>query len=259
MLSRAIDYVAKTLGKLPDFSAMRTTEHFEDNPARDAGEHIFTAGTISNAMVGVGTYAGGIPQVLHGEISSRPLHLTGQSTLQVSYRDGVEMRGAEKMDRAAINQPEPGLTTAGEFGPILSVVLDDAMHGSVEWGYWEQGPRGRVAVFSYRVADGHSNYVLALKLGHQQERLFPAYHGEITIDPVTGAVLRITVVSSSLRSQDVMESAIVVDYGPVQLGGKDSICPLKGVAILKTVPDNSEMKTQINDATFTDYHVMPAM
>jgi hypothetical protein len=68
--------------------------------------------------------------------------------------------------------------------------------------------------------------VVALKHGIRQERLFPAYHGEIAIDPVTGAVLRISLLGSALRSQYIMESAITVDYGSVALGGNYAQFPI---------------------------------
>ncbi len=257
ILSHAIDYVAQTLIKLPDFSATRTTQHFQDDPVRVGDEHIMVVPEAASRTGFLGTTAlkniGGVSQQI---IAAQPLHYTMRTTVQVSYRDGVEMCGDEKMDRASINRPDTGLTTAGEFGPILSVVLDDAVHGSVEWGYWQQSPLGNLAVFRYRVAEGHSSYLLALKHGMREEKLFPAYHGEIAIDPATGAILRICIVANSLRSQEVMESAIVVDYGSVALGGKDYICPLRGVALLRTVLDSGSLQTQINDTTFTGYHLM---
>lgn len=258
ILSHAIDYVVQSLARLPDFYATRTTEHFEDSPSRQAITNI-AHGNIS--AFNPSPFTGGVPIITRQEIPYSPLHRTGESTVQVSYRDGVEMRGADKMDVAAINRPESGLSTAGEFGPILSVVLDDAMHGSVDWAYWQQSPVGKLAVFRYTVAEGHSSYVLALKHGIREEKLFPAYHGEIAIDPATGAILRISVVASSLRSQDVMESVIVVDYGQVSLGGKEYICPLKGISLLRTVVDSSggtSLQTQVNDSTFTGYHLMRA-
>jgi hypothetical protein len=263
ILSHAIDYVVQTLARLPDFYATRATEHFEDNPARQGIAHITQNTNIRQNPTGldIGFANPGIPTITYQNFPYSPLHRTGESSVPVSYRDGAEMRGAERMDRAAINRPESGLATAGEFGPILSVVVDDAMHGSVEWAYWQQRPLGKLAVFHYTVAEGHSNYVLALKHGIHEERLFPAYHGEIAIDPATGAILRITLVGGSLRSQDVMESAIAVDYGSVALGGKNYICPLKGIALLRTVvdtPGGTGLQTQVNDTTFTAYHVMRA-
>jgi len=163
---------------------------------------------------------GGVPVPNYRNSGYVPLHRTGQSSTPVSYRDGVEMVGSQKMDRAMIGQPAAGLTTAGEFGPILSVVLNDAMHSTIAWGYWEQGPHGRLAVFRYVVPDDRSSYAVALKHGVHSEKLFPAYRGVIAIDPASGAILRITVVANPAQSHDVVQSAIVVEYGVVSLGGK---------------------------------------
>lgn len=255
IFSRAIDYVVETLAKLPDFSATRTTAHFEDAPASLGAQRLEMLPSAANAL-GMNVRVTNIAGVSQQVIPAQPLHLAGLSSIQVSYRDGIEMRGAQKMDVSAINQPMPGLATAGEFGPILTVVLKDAVHGHIEWNCWQQSPAGKLAVFHYAVPDGGSSYVLALKHGNHEVRLFPGYHGEIAIDPGTGAILHITLVASSLRSLDVMESAIAVDYGPIPLGGKDYICPLKGVALLKTVADSGALQTQVNDATFADYHLL---
>lgn len=261
IFSRAIDYVVQTLGKLPDLSATRTTVHFEDTPSTSGSQQLSqtAAATARSSPFGYSVSPATIAGVTyHQGAAAKPLHSTGESTVPVSYSSGVEMHGAEKMDRAAINNPESGLNTAGEFGPILSLVLDDAYHGTLDWGYWQQSSLGKLAVFRYKVEEGQSNYVVALKHGIRQERLFPAYHGEIVIDPVTGAVLRITLLGSALRSQYIMESAITVDYASVALGGKNYICPVKGIALLRTTPDSSTatgLHTQINDAAFTDYHL----
>ncbi|MDR3750611.1 MAG: hypothetical protein P4K94_03910 [Terracidiphilus sp.] len=243
MFSSAIDYVVQTLAKLPDFYATRTTAHFEDTPAHMT-QVPGTLGAVSMSQRGV-AYV--------------PLHQTVPSSIQVSNIDGAEMHGAKKMDRTAIDRPESGLTTAGEFGPILSVVLHDAIHGTVTSGYWQQSPLGQLAVFRYAVPYGQSNYVLSFKHGIQCKKLFSAYHGEIAIYPATGAILRITVVADPTPSSEAVESAIAVDYGKVQLGSKDYICPLRGVAILKTNIDTAAgqiaPQTQLNDVTFTGYHL----
>jgi len=253
VLSSAIDYVVQTLAKLPDFYATRATEHFEDTPDRQEIQSIGVANRPNWGTVGV-------PVPNYRNSGYVPLHRTGQSSASVSYRDGVEMVGSQKMDRAMIGQPAAGLTTAGEFGPILSVVLDDAMHSTIAWDHWEQGPHGRLAVFRYVVPDDHSSYAVALKHGTHSEKLFPAYRGQIAIDPASGAILRITVVANPAQSHDVVQSAIVVEYGAVSLGGTDYICPVKGVALLKTTVDDpqsaSMFHVQLNDVTFSGYHLL---
>lgn len=242
IFSSAIDYVVNTLAKLPDFSATRTTLHFQDAPAH----------SVHDFHIGLGQSYITIPYA--------PLRRTTRLSTSVSYVNGAEVWGSREMDSNAINQPGVGLTTAGEFGPILSVVLNDAVHGTITWGYWEQSPFGKLAVFRYSVALEHSSYVVALKSIIGAEKLSPAYHGEIAIDPSTGAILHITLQASSLLSRDILGSAIAVDYGTVQLGSKDYICPLKGVAILKLDLNGGEgqaaLQTQVNDIAFTGYHLL---
>lgn len=243
ILSSAVGYVAQTLTKLPDFSATRTTVHFEDTPAHTV--QVFSPGSMTNWS--------------ERDIAYVPLHQSRQSSVQFRYLNGVEMRGSAKMDRAAVSQPESVLATSGEFGPTLSVVLEDAMHGTVDWAYWQQSSIGKLAVFHYSVTEGHSSYAIMLEHGVLREQLFPAYHGEIAIDPATGAILRISVVASFLHSQDIVQSAIAVDYGSVALGGKDRICPLKGIALLRTLVETTSgaaQQAQVNDTTFTGYHAL---
>jgi len=255
MLSSAIDYVVQTLTKLPDFYATRTTEHFQDTPAYETlSTH--ESGGCRPSNGGCYTNARNTINVVPYE----PLHSTGQTSVVVSYRDGVEMRGAQKMDRSLINQPAEGFTTAGEFGPILSVVLDDAMHNTIAWGYWEQGAQGKVAVFRYSVPVGQSSYAVALQNGARNEKLFPAYHGEIAIDPASGAILRITVIANPDPSLDVKQSEILVEYAAVSLGGKDYICPVKSGALLKSIIKDAQrghqLRTRLNDVTFSGYHLL---
>ena len=253
IVSRAIDYVVQTLEKLPDFYATRSTEHFEDTPAYTEVEEKNEGGCspvdgCANSM-----------RYTPYEVSYQPLHRTGQSSVVVSYHDGTEMRGAVKMDRNLIDQRQSGFTTAGEFGPILSVVLNDAMHGSITWGYWEQGAQGKVAVFLYSVPQAKSNYVVAIKRGADVEKLVPAYHGEIAIDPASGAILRISILSDT-TSEDIKASEIVVQYGTVTLGGIDYVCPVKSGALLKSLVKlpHKGLLTELNEITFTGYHLFRA-
>lgn len=252
IVSRAIDYVLQTLHRLPDLYATRSTEHFEDTPGY----------TEVESEVGCGNNQCSPTNPVMSdreEIPYQPLHRIGQSSVVVSYRNGAEVRGAVTMDRNLIDQAQSGFTTAGEFGPILSVVLNDAMHGTITWGYWEQGAQGKVAVFRYSVPQSKSNYVVAIKHGADVEKLVPAYHGEIAIDPASGAILRISILSDT-TSEDIKASEIAVQYGPVTLGGIDYICPVKSEALLKSLVKlpHKGLLTELSEVTFTGYHLFRA-
>jgi hypothetical protein len=89
---------------------------------------------------------------------------------------------------------------------------------------------------------------------------FPAYRCEIAVDPTDGSVFRIT-----MRVDEDPDSAlitgVVVEYAPVEIGGRVFICPVHSVGIYSTREPTGEAAAPnqyhrfINDVTFTQYHV----
>ena len=120
------------------------------------------------------------------------------------------------------------------------------------------------AVFRYTVPQGQSSYLVAIpRAMGGSEQIYPAYHGEIAIDPETGAILRIMVVADLAAPYQRVHTAILVEYGEVLIGGTSYICPLKGVAVSKIPPlletggvdQVAPLRTEMNDVTFSDYHL----
>ena len=58
----------------------------------------------------------------------------------------------------------------------------------------------------------------------------PAYHGSIFVDPATGAILRITLDAELNPSEPITRNAVSIDYGTVEMGGKNFICPVRSLA-----------------------------
>lgn len=258
MLAKAIDYVNKTFSRLPNFYATRKTQHFEDTPPHQ------TLGRLNMPATGRGARSGGIPNVSSELSQYEPMHSSGKSSESVGYRDGYEIRNSQKIDRSSLSQPVQGLTTAGEFGPILSVVLQDSVRGKRTWGFWEQGTGSVEAVFRYTVPAGIGSYMVALPRGKRTEQIFPAYHGEIAVDPASGDILRITVVADFAPPNEEVMTAILVEYAATSIGGTSYICPIRSVALSKMPGDTGDdgkqaqsslVQTQLNDVAFTDYHL----
>jgi VWFA-related protein len=188
---------------------------------------------------------------------------------------------------------EQGLVSWGEFGPILSTVLLDAAQSKLAWSHWEQGASGPVAVFGYSVPDPKSHYWVqfcciggktggiphVLRDGSQEiesageaphtSRERAGYHGEITVDPATGAILRMTLDSELPLSQTLTRAAVMVEYGSVEIGGKSFICPRRSVALslmryahmttgAHSILDHDPLKTFVNDVAFEQYHRLGA-
>ena len=260
MLRRSVNYVNQTTHRLPDFYAARTTTHFEDALAQWADHQLFCKIPAYQSMCRSQVRAASAAQALGGT----PLTYSGKSKTTVTFREGKEVLSTEKKKAASPSNPDAGLVTSGEFGPILIVVLGDALQGEITWGHWEQDDAGTLAVLEYNVPEAISHYVVGFPTAHGHQETNPAYHGEIAIDPVTGAIHRITVVSKVDPPNPTVRTAMMVQYGPVAIGGRTYICPVKGVAISKMpIPSSSPagpsfVQTRLNDINFTRYHLFRA-
>ena len=258
MLAMAAGYVKTTITRLPNFIATRETTHFEDTPSMQMGVGV---GLVMGGRMGRSTATLG-PSMNSTEYKS--LHSSSTSSTTVTYRDGYEVHGTDAEPGKNPNKPATGLTTMGEFGPILSVVVGDVLRSEATWQRWEQGGSEPAAVFRYTVPAEQSNYMVGIPSGDTVKDIYPGYHGEIAIDPATGAILRISVVSELPPPWQAMQTAVLVEYAPVMIGEQSYICPVRGVAFYKAPVTNAaaaqqrsavDVQTQLNDVAFTQYHL----
>lgn len=262
MMGMAVQYIKTTISRLPDFYATRETTHFEDmtysvNPMGTGPE----PGEISYSMPARGaTTTNGL----------KSLHIAGQYSTTVTYRDGHEVHGIDAATSKAEDQPALGLTTSGEFGPILGLVVGDVMQSQVTWLRWEQGENEPAGVFRYTVPQDRSSYAVRIPAGTKFAELYPGYHGEIVIDPATGEILRMSLVTDMAPPFDRMQTAMMVEYAPVTIGDQSYICPVRSVAFSKmpvqsatAAAEDSALPVQagvydVNDVAFTNYHLFRA-
>lgn len=208
MIGLTADYAVNTLHRLPNFYATRVTTTYR----------------LLGGGQGGGQSATHIQQV-------------GRNSNTVYYRDGEEEVTAEKH-----HFNDQGLTTRGEFGPILALAALDAAKGNLAWSRWELGSAGPRAVYSYEVKATDSHYEVSGKK--------TAYNGEIAVDPASGAILRLVLKAYPDSGKQLGAADVEVDYEPVDLGGRTYLCPHKSVAL-------SEKSGQVwlNDVVFENYHL----
>lgn len=261
ILLLASAYVKRTVPRLPDFYAQRTTTYFVATPLRAPNWPGYCKSSKRPAL-GSGCFALGSTVAYPRRPGIDPLRLAGESSEIVTYRNGAEVLSNQSADpRLPLEFLD--LATNGEFGPILSLVLDDALQGEVAWGYWEQGRKQPLAVIRYRVPKGSSHYVVDYPFPLSLEQIRPAYHGEIAIDPATGTIWRITLVDDPNPQRQNLATSLMLQYGPVIIGGKPYACPIRGVAWSKE-PVFSRRKgktvqlpftqTRLDEFRFTGYH-----
>jgi hypothetical protein len=243
-----VKYVNQTTHELPNFLATRETSHFE-------------------------TFLWRIPAIPQQAIAHRPLSFVETSKVTVFYRDGQEFQERSNGKIVKDNPTQSKMETNGEFGPILATVIGDAFRGKVFWDHWEQGPSGRVAVFRYYVDKKSSHF--SVYSGKVQT--FPPYHGVFSVNPVDGSILRISVLAVPDPSDQNVRADLLVEYGSVEIGNRNYICPVKSVAIsvVRTlgIPTNTDLgayigdsgpvysipfRMRVNDTRFTNYHVFRA-
>jgi VWFA-related protein len=273
MMTQTIHYVARTLHSLPNFLATRQTDSFDDAP------HVETAGQWP----------------LRGGFRYR-----ASFEAPIAYRDGNEIDDAatrastgaveEVADHKKPRKPSPaaapGLSSWGEFGPVLEILILDASKGKLGWSRWGQYNGKLVAVFQFSIPQSISHYNVQYKNRHTGEtvgayygsggsssgldknpgseivREIAGYHGLLTIDPETGAVLRISIEADLPATSGLQKAAMMVEYAPVHIGDSEHICPVHSVTLSLVRDVYKESPTaglaniidlQLNDVRFTDY------
>ena len=274
ILDAARGFVVKTLPHLPDFFATRTTYSFDSSPqVLKAHEWPVRAG----------------------------LHLVGNSSREITFRDDQLQPPAPQPAKAAPGSPAPpaperGLQTRGEFGMILAMIFVDTGKGEISFHHWEQGSGGLIAIYRYSVPKSASQYTvdyccIAFGTGgggraggrrggggsappvnpppdaSNSFHKTPGYHGSLFIDPASGAILRLTL-EADLGSGPVARMASAIEYGPVVIGDRKYICPLRSLALTEAQDASSfgnfavatdpytgvSTIVQVNETFFTDYH-----
>lgn len=245
MLDAARSYVAQALPHLPDFLATRTIKRYDDSPqALKKGAWPVRAG----------------------------LHLVGTSSREISVRNEREGLGIKHV--FAASQEQNGLSTWGEFGFLPAVILADTVKGTVTWGHWEQMAAGPAAVFHYAVPHSASHYEIVGTIAHGPRwqpadastvRTAAPYYGSLWVDSEIGAVLRLTLEIGDNEIGQFKRFAVMVQYAPVQIGGRNFICPVRTLALdlasaglTSSLFGNSglaEVPTEwLNVASYSGYH-----
>jgi VWFA-related protein len=255
ILERSFDYLQNAIPKLPDFYALRSTVRFEESPGR-------------------------YDETWKMPHQDQTLHFATGEHATVLYRNGHEVvEKKKKLGKRPIvhGVRARGLETWGTFGPILAYVLTAAATSpsTLGWKRWERGKYGDLAVFSYRTASTNIAPELTFCCLPEGDGTTPYQnkadtYGEFAVNPDTGAIMRI-VINADLdeeRDPDVplIRSQVMVEYGPVELGGKTYICPQRSVEVSRGRSERefhewgmifnlySYFETMINDVTFGGYH-----
>jgi hypothetical protein len=256
LLDKAENYVNKTYAQLPRLTATKMTLRFQDNlhaAASSSGMHS-SAEDVStgSSFVNANDY----------------IRYINATQAQVESANG-----AEQLSKAKDKTPwgANAMIALQEQGPVLSTIFDEAQAaGKINWLRWESVNGKAAAVFSFEVDKKKSRYavnyccfpdvdqtgMLSYKSGSGPGSMTPSahgnlqtstnwnnfkatvpYRGEIFIDPDTGIVVRLVVQAEFKPSEVVHQEDQRIDYGPVVVGGKTLVLPMKTIIDTEVVPN----------------------
>jgi VWFA-related protein len=253
LLEAAKRFAVQTLPNLPNLLATRTTFSFDDSPQE--------------------VTKGGYPERIG-------LHSVGSSKAEVSVWNEKERPLART--GYASSPAQSGLTTWGEFGSLLLIILSDSSEGRMVWSHGENTAAGVVAVFQYEVPKAASHYEINTPVQQIQHSTAsnrwasdggtsatvttatihnkPGYKGTLWVDPATGTIVRVTLVADLKGDSSFERIAILVDYGLVQIANKTLICPVRSLALASAPATvNASLKGAatewLNENLFNGYHM----
>jgi hypothetical protein len=261
ILDKVSDYSAKTYSQLPAITATKTTLRFQDNieaVAASSGMH----GSATDVSVGAG-----------GVSPNQFVHYINSAESTYSSDHGIEKLpqdktpwGANKM--IALQEPDPS---------VAAVFQDAQANGTITWLRWETINGKPAAVFAFQVPKKKSHFAVNVccfpsldqtgdaRFSGQNGAGLPggsqgggggakgnfqtntqwhnykangiSYHGMFFVDPDTGIVVRM-ITQAELKPGDVVHLQDTrIDYGPVTVGGKSMVLPIKTVINTEVVPN----------------------
>jgi hypothetical protein len=256
LLTKTASYDSSTYNQLPPLTATRTTLRFQDNVealAESSGMH-GSAKDLSTGSLGV------TPQQYVRYINATDTNL------------GLD-HGVERLPDDKTSWGPNRMIAIMEPYPALSQVLHEATDaGAIKWLRWESVNGKPAAVFSYQVPkkkahlavdvccfpdieQAGSVHFTSAAIGsanggggggakgnlqtttnwkpYKQPNL--PYHGELFIDPDTGIVVRMITQMEPKNSDVVHQEDVRTDYGPVSVGDKSLVLPVRAIAVTNVV------------------------
>ena len=261
LLAKADAYVSKTFAQIPALTATRTTLRFQDN---------VEALAASSGMQGSAT------DVSVGSSSVRPfqfVHYINASDTTIALDRGEEKLPEDKTrwggnGMIALMTPDPGLAQVwGEAKDSGAVkwLRWELVYGKPAAVFSYEVPKKKthlalnVCCFPKIDQTGTARFSSAAtgvgaggggSLGsgggakgnfqtntdYSPYKNVPPYHGEFFIDPDTGVVVRM-IALAELKSSDMVHQVDTrIDYGPVTVGDKSLVLPLKTIVDTEVVP-----------------------
>jgi hypothetical protein len=238
LLAKAADFVAKTSAQNPHLTASKITTRFQD--------------ILKNSSSSVGLTVNALnPYTREWDARDE----------QVESEKGIEKSSSA---RAKTKWGENGQISDAEPPPSPSAILGEVAAASkLSWLRWETIDSKPAAVLSFAVDKKKSHYLVSYccfpntdtQSGIAASGTFVpipgeiqsittwkpfkkvvSYHGELFIEPQTGALVRLNLYAELKPTDFVHQEARRIDYRPVVVAGKEYELPVDSYILNEVVP-----------------------
>jgi hypothetical protein len=181
-------------------------------------------------------YTKSLPNFICAQVTTRSFdpsgteswHLQDKVQEQLSYVDGKEDYKVILVNNLPVanmrHDQLGGITSSGEFGTMLYQIFAPPTQTQFDWERWATLRGKRMYVFSFRVAQDHSDY----SIYHQPSgrTIVAGYHGLIYADAVTKQIMRIKMECDGLEAFPINQVSLTLDYAPTKISDQSFVLPM---------------------------------
>jgi hypothetical protein len=237
ILTKASDYLTKSVDQLPGFTASKTISRYQDDLVNTSSSPGLTVNTVNS-------YA----------------RLSDADTKKVELEKGVE-KPVEK-DKTAWGQ-NGQISPPGPMPPLAVLFQEASDGGKISFARWQIVEGKRTAVFTFAVDKKKSRYdvnyccfpktdtasgvaaagaftpmpgEIQSVTSYRPFKKTAGFHGEFSIDPEDGTILRVITYADLKPTDYVHQEAVRTDYSPIVVDGKEYVLPLESFTVNEVVP-----------------------
>ncbi len=181
-------------------------------------------------------YTKSLPNFICAQVTTRSFDPSGTDSWhqedkiqeQLSYVDGKEDYKVILVNNLPVvnmkHEQLGGITSSGEFGTMLYQIFTPQTETQFDWERWATLRGKRMYVFSFRVAQPHSNY----SIYHQPSgrTIVAGYHGLIYADAQSKQIMRIKMDCDDLEGFPINQVALTLDYAPIKISEQTFVLPM---------------------------------
>ena len=181
-------------------------------------------------------YTKSLPNFICAQVTTRSFDPSGTESWhqedkiqeQLSYVDGKEDYKVVLVNNLPVanmkHEQLGGLTSSGEFGTMLYQIFTPQTQTQFDWERWATLRGKRMYVFSFRVAQNHSDY----DIYHEPSgrTIVAGYHGLIYADAVTKQIMRIKMDCDDLEGFPINQVSLTLDYATIKISDQSFVLPM---------------------------------